>query len=295
MSIVIGPDGSLVNTSNVGSQFIPNITPNIGALANVASLGGSTIPKAVENEDGTITIPDIEMRVRGTGLEPGQLQNMYGVSGDRGIPMFEFLSPVQTGTTTFDPEDDNLMSDKNLDDIGVTTQGTGVPGNDVAQKQDLARIAQKGVGVIGQNIGMSMGNAFTGMNAPGSSGFTGNDVVASGFNSIIPFGSPTAAEKAGITYMDNIDPMMAGATGGVNAPTGYGELFQSRSFGERVIPGLKTAGFVAGGNFVGQVIAGADPMDAAKDAAKTGVAYFIGNAIAGPTGGKVAAWLSNLI
>jgi len=46
---------------------------------------------------------------------------------------------------------------------------------------------------------------------------------------------------------------------------------------------------------VGQVIAGADPMDAAKDAAKSGVAYFIGNAIAGPTGGKVAAWLSNLI
>ena len=44
MSIVIGPDGSLVNTSNVGSQFIPNITPNIGALANVASLGGSLKP-----------------------------------------------------------------------------------------------------------------------------------------------------------------------------------------------------------------------------------------------------------
>ena len=294
MSIIIGPDGSLVNTSNVGSQFIPNITPNIGALANVASLGGSSIPKGVENEDGTFTIPNIEMRVRGTGLEPGQLQNMYGISGDQGVAMFEFLSPVQTGTTTFDPEDDDLMSDKNLDKINEGFDGAEPP-TDGAQKQDLARMAQKGVGVIGQNIGMSMGNAFTGMNAPGGSGFTGNDVVAAGFNSINPFGSPTTAEQAGINYMDNIDPMMAGATGGVDAPTGYGELFQSRSFGERMMPGLKTAGFVAGGNFVGQVIAGADPMDAAEDAAKTGVAYFIGNAIAGPTGGKVAAWLSNLI
>ena len=275
MSIVIGPDGSLVNTSNVGSQFIPNITPNIGALANVASLGGSTIPKAVENEDGTITIPDIEMRVRGTGLEPGQLQNMYGVSGDRGIPMFEFLSPVQIGTTTFDPEDDNLMSDKNLDDIGVTPQGAGVPGNDVAQKQDLARIAQKSAGIFGQGIGETLGASYIGMSQSPTGTYGFNDVAEAGVNALMPFGKTSDVEQAGIDY------------------TGGGEVYD-RAFGEKMIPGLKTAGFVAGGNFVGQVIAGADPMDAAEDAAKTGVAYFIGNAIAGPTGGKVAAWISNL-
>ena len=289
MSIVIGPDGSLVNTSNVGSQFIPNITPNIGALANVASLGGSTIPKAVENEDGTITIPDIEMRVRGTGLEPGQLQNMYGVSGDRGIPMFEFLSPVQTGTTTFDPEDDNLMSDKNLDDIGVTPQGAGVPGNDVAQKQDLARIAQKGVGVIGQGIGETLGASYVGMNLPypnipnQSSGFGPSDVLDAGVNALLPFGETSDVEKAGLSYMKG---------GGRQEDGSYS--FSDKLYGNQLKANLQTAGFVAGGNFVGQVIAGADPMDAAKDAAKTGVAYYIGNAIAGPTGGKVAAWISNL-
>jgi len=292
MSIVIGPDGSLVNTSNVGSQFIPNITPNIGALANVASLGGSSIPKAVENEDGTITIPDIEMVVRGTGLEPGQLQNMYGISGDQGVPMFEFLSPVQTGTTTFDPEDDNLMSDKNLNKVKEDF-GAADPPPGSAQGQDLARLAQSGAGGFGASIGASMGNAYVGMNMPGSS-FTGNDVVSTGFSSINPFSGSTDAETAGINYMNTgfdpnlIDPQQ----------TGYGTLvgkrFTDYSEGGMGLANLQASGFAAGGAFVARVAAGQDVMDAAKDAAKTGAAYYIGNAIAGPTGGRIASWLSNL-
>ena len=293
MSIIIGPDGSLVNTSNVGSQFIPNITPNIGALANVASLGGSSIPKGVENEDGTFTIPNIEMRVRGTGLEPGQLQNMYGISGDQGVAMFEFLSPVQTGTTTFDPEDDDLMSDKNLDKINEGFDGAAPP-TDGAQKQDLARMAQKGAGIFGQGIGETLGASYVGMNLPypnipkikgniGRPMYGPSDVLDAGVNALMPFGEKSKVEEAGLSYMKG---------GGRQEDGSYS--FSDKLYGNQLKANLQTAGFVAGGNFVGQVIAGADPMDAAKDAAKSGVAYFIGNAIAGPTGGKVAAWLSNL-
>jgi len=287
MSIVIGPDGSLVNTSNVGSQFIPNITPNIGALANVASLGGSSIPKAVENEDGTITIPDIEMRVRSTGLEPGQLQNMYGISGDQGVPMFEFLSPVQTGTTTFDPEDDNLMSDKNLNKVKEDF-GAADPPPGSAQGQDLARLAQSGAGGFGASIGASMGNAYVGMNMPGSTaGFTGTDVFKAGANRAMPFSKQTDAEKAGYDFMSN-NPVVDGKT------LTYTDTFKSRAFGGQALANLQASGFAAGGAFVARVAAGQDVMDAAKDAAKTGAAYYIGNAIAGPTGGKIAAWLSSL-
>jgi len=287
MSIVIGPDGSLVNTSNVGSQFIPNITPNIGALANVASLGGSSIPKAVENEDGTITIPDIEMRVRSTGLEPGQLQNMYGISGDQGVPMFEFLSPVQTGTTTFDPEDDNLMSDKNLNKVKEDF-GAADPPPGSAQGQDLARLAQSGAGGFGASIGASMGNAYVGMNMPGSTaGFTGTDVFKAGANRAMPFSKQTDAEKAGYDFMSN-NPVVDGKT------LTYTDTFKSRAIGDQALANLQTSGFVAGGAFVGRVIAGQDPMDAAEDALYAGTAYYIGNAIAGPTGGKIAAWLSSL-
>ena len=286
MSIIIGPDGSLVNTSNVGSQFIPNITPNIGALANVASVGGSTIPKGVENEDGTFTIPNIEMRVRSTGLEPGQLQNMYGITGDQGVPMFEFLSPVQTGTTTFDPEDDNLMSEKNLNKIEEDFGGADPPPGS-AQGLDLARAAQSGAGMFGAGIGSSMGNAYVGMNLPGSSGFTGTDVFKAGANAAMPFNKQTKAEKAGFDYM-NDNPVVGGET------LTYTDTLKSRAYGDQAMANLQSSGFVAGGAFVGRVIAGQDPMDAAKDAAITGTAYYIGNAIAGPTGGKIAAWLSSL-
>ena len=286
MSIIIGPDGSLVNTSNVGSQFIPNITPNIGALANVASVGGSTIPKGVENEDGTFTIPNIEMRVRSTGLEPGQLQNMYGITGDQGVPMFEFLSPVQTGTTTFDPEDDNLMSEKNLNKIEEDFGGADPPPGS-AQGLDLARAAQSGAGMFGAGIGSSMGNAYVGMNLPGSSGFTGTDVFKAGANRAVPFSEQTDVEKLGYNYM-NDNPVVGGET------LTYTDTFKSRAYGDQAMANLQSSGFVAGGAFVGRVIAGQDPMDAAKDAAITGTAYYIGNAIAGPTGGKIAAWLSSL-
>ena len=286
MSIIIGPDGSLVNTSNVGSQFIPNITPNIGALANVASVGGSTIPKGVENEDGTFTIPNIEMRVRSTGLEPGQLQNMYGITGDQGVPMFEFLSPVQTGTTTFDPEDDNLMSEKNLNKIEEDFGGADPPPGS-AQGQDLARAAQAGAGIFGAGIGSSMGNAYVGMNLPGSSGFTGTDVFKAGANRAVPFSEQTDVEKLGYNYM-NDNPVVGGET------LTYTDTLKSRAFGDQAMANLQSSAFTAGGAFVGRVIAGQDVMDAAKDAAKVGAAYYIGNAIAGPTGGKVVSWITNL-
>ena len=198
--------------------------------------------------------------------------------------MFEFLSPVQIGTTTFDPEDDNLMSDKNLDDIGVTPQGAGVLGNDVAQKQDLARIAQKSAGIFGQGIGETLGTSYVGANIPNQSSMFGpSDVLDAGVNALLPFGETSDVEKAGLSYMKG---------GGRQEDGSYS--FSDKLYGNQLKANLQTAGFVAGGNFVGQVIAGADPMDAAKDAAKTGVAYYIGNAIAGPTGGKVAAWISNL-
>ena len=138
-----------------------------------------------------------------------------------------------------------------------------------------------------------MGNAYTGMNLPGSS-FTGSDVAEAGFGAILPFGEPTAAETAGFNYMKTgVDPNLIGPQ-----QTGYGTTAMNRltdfSEGGMARAGLKSAGFAAGGQFIGELIAGADAMDAAKSAAKTGVAYFIGNAIAGPTGGKVLSFVANL-
>tara|TARA_R110002167_G_scaffold27155_2_gene92667 strand:- start:1380 stop:2393 length:1014 start_codon:yes stop_codon:yes gene_type:complete len=300
MSIIVGKNGELINTSNVGSQLIPRLTPNIGALANVTG-SGSVIPRGVKNEDGTITIPTIEMKSRSTGLGRGKLQNVYGLRGrddnDPGYSQFQFLVPEQTGTMTYDPEADNLMSDTSLANIPTTLPGTGGgprPPSDPAYNLDLKRAAEKGVGAYGASIGAAMGNAYTGMNLPGSS-FTGSDVAEAGFGAILPFGEPTAAETAGFNYMKT--GMPTGGPPGTVAPS-YGTTAMNRltdfSEGGMARAGLKSAGFAAGGQFIGELIAGADAMDAAKSAAKTGVAYFIGNAIAGPTGGKVLSFVANL-
>ena len=77
MGVMMGPNGQLINTSNIGggalgSNLIPNITPNIGAL--------SKIDKPVKNDDGTITLPTIELQTNDPGLEAGQLQNLYGIN-----------------------------------------------------------------------------------------------------------------------------------------------------------------------------------------------------------------------
>ena len=93
-------------------SLFPGITPNIGALANVASLEADLLSlKGVENEDGTITIPDNRNEGRvALVLSRGQLQNMYMACVEekttiRGYSQCLSSSvPVQTGTTTFDPE-----------------------------------------------------------------------------------------------------------------------------------------------------------------------------------------------
>jgi hypothetical protein len=105
MAVVMGPDGQLINTSNInssviGSSLIPNITPNIGAL--------NTIDKPVTNDDGTITLPTIEMRSNDPGLESGQLQKLYGTDL---MPYFNWVETYQTGTTTYDPADDNSAAE----------------------------------------------------------------------------------------------------------------------------------------------------------------------------------------
>jgi len=284
MSIIIGKNGELINTSNVGSQLIPRLTPNIGALANVTG-SGSVIPRGVKNEDGTITIPTIEMKSRSTGLGRGQLQNVYGLRGreddDPGYSQFQFLVPEQTGTMTYDPEADNLMSDTSLANIPTTLPGTGGgprPPSDPAYNLDLKRAAEKSAGAFAANIGSTLGNAYIGANIPNQTSiYTASDVLDAGVGGILPFGKTTPVEQAGLNYMNK------------------GTTFSDRiPGGDKFTAGLQGAAFTAGANFLGQIAAGADAMDAAKDAGKSALAYTIGYAVGGTTGGKVLSFIAGL-
>ena len=311
MAVVMGPDGQLINTSNInsgviGSSLIPDITPNIGAL--------STIDKPVTNADGTITLPTIEMRSNDPGLEAGQLQKIYGTDL---MPYFDWVSTYQTGTMTYDPTDDNSAAELEAINEEFKTKH-GISAQDAALKLQMAQAARKSAGALAGQVAGKTAQAMIG----GAPSF-GEGALA-GINSLNPFKGMMGGETAA--------PAMFGVDGGtrtftnVQDATAYKNLFpdskitelpaseqpkdylasglqtmrgpEGTSVLDRLYGGsaanmanLKVTGAAAGVDFITQVAMGADPMDAAKEAGKTAVLSYVANAII-PGSGPIIGFLS---
>ena len=168
MGITMGPNGQLINTSNigntVGSNLIPNITPNIGALRN--------IDRPITNDDGTITLPTIQMKSNDPGLAMGDLQKIYGT---KYMPMFQWVSAQQTGSTTYDPS-------KNFTkDFEEFTEDFGIDPNDAFNQAQMERAGQRLAGATGAKFGASVGEALVG-------GGDVEDALSAGFGAINPLG-----------------------------------------------------------------------------------------------------------
>ena len=197
MAVVMGPDGQLINTSNInsgviGSSLIPNITPNIGAL--------STIDKPVTNADGTITLPTIEMRSNDPGLEAGQLQKIYGTDL---MPYFDWVSTYQTGTMTYDPTDDNSAAELEAINEEFKTKH-GISAQDAALKLQMAQAARKGAGAIAGQVAGKTAQAMV-----GGAGF-GEGALA-GINTLNPLKGMMGGKTAA--------PAMFGVDGGTRTFT----------------------------------------------------------------------------
>jgi tetrahydromethanopterin S-methyltransferase subunit F len=292
MAVVMGADGQLINTSNiggVGASLIPNLAPNIGALANV---GGSVIPSGVANDDGTITLPTIEMKTRDPGLALGEMQKIYGT---KYMPMFQFIEAQQTGTYTYDPTDDNMMSPEELDTIRQEFESEhGMSADQALQMAQMERMGQKLGGATGAAAGSAFGAAMAG-------GATPETAFGAGFDAVNPLSflnknkAPAEAVAAGKGMM---------ATGSANPAIGDA-LVQSTNYSDRLLgrldpttdagmANLKITGYAAGADFITQVAMGADPMDAAKDAGKTAVLGYVADAII-PGSGNIVRFLSKFI
>lgn len=313
MAVVMGPDGQLINTSNInssviGSSLIPNITPNIGAL--------STIDKPVTNADGTITLPTIEMRSNDPGLEAGQLQKIYGTDL---MPYFNWVSTYQTGTTTYDPTDDNSAAE--LEAINEEFKAKhGVSAQEAALKLQMAQAARKGAGAIAGQVAGKTAQAMIG----GAPSF-GEGALA-GLNSLNPFkgmmGGETAAPAmfgvdggtrtftnvqdakaykslfpdSKITELPAAEPPKDYLASGLQAMQGpKGTSVLDRLYGsDAAVANFKVTGAAAGVDFITQVAMGADPMDAAKEAGKTAVLSYVANAII-PGSGPIISILSRFL
>lgn len=297
MAVVMGADGQLINTSNiggVGASLIPNLAPNIGALANV---GGSVIPSGVTNDDGTITLPTIEMKTRDPGLALGEMQKIYGT---KYMPMFQFIEAQQTGTYTYDPTDDNMMSPEELDTIRQEFEAeNGMSADQALQMAQMERMGQK----LGGATGAAAGSAFGAAMAGGAQVETG---LGAAFDTINPLSflkkdtttADAVAAGRGMIAGDGkpLNAMTSGPLANVSAPYSYTSNVMNR-LNPTTTAGkanLKVTGFAAGADFITQVAMGADPMDAAKDAGKTAVLGYVADAIL-PGSGNVVRFLSKFI
>jgi len=313
MAVVVGADGQLINTSNiggVGAGLVPNLAPNIGALANVS---GSTLPDPMTNEDGTITLPTFELKSRDPGLELGELQNLYGT---KYMPMFQFIEKQQTGTYTYDPADDNLMSQDQMDAIKAEFEAEHGMSADMALLQAKAeRAGQKTLGATAAQVAGKAAQAMIG-DAPFGEG------ALIGLNTLNPFKgmmskAPTQAlygVKGGTKQFANVQDAKAYKTlfpdstitdlPAAEAPKDFlasglqkmqgkeGTTIVDRLYGsEAAGVNFKVTAAAAGADFITQVAMGADPMDAAKDAGKTAVLSYVANAII-PGSGPIVGFLS---
>lgn len=283
MPVVVGADGSLINTSNIiGSDLIPDLAPNIGALANV---GGAMIDAPVTNEDGTITLPTIELKSRDPGLAMGEMQKIYGT---KYMPMFQFIEAQQTGTMTYDPAEDLNMTSEEMDRLRQEfTEQYGMNAEEaLRQQQEILRAGQKVAGATAAGAGRAFGSALA-----GNAGV--EEAAKAGFGAINPLNflnknqAPQQAVQAGKSIISG-----GAGVGGAPAADYGGRVMNRLDFTTQSgAANLKTTGFAAGADFITQVAMGADPVEAAKDAGKTAVLSYVANAII-PGSGAIVGFLS---
>lgn len=283
MAVVVGADGSLINTSNIiGSDLIPNLAPNIGALANV---GGAMIDAPVTNADGTITLPTIELKSRDPGLAMGEMQKIYGT---KYMPMFQFIEAQQTGTMTYDPAEDLNMTSEEMDRLRQEfTEQYGMNAEEaLRQQQEILRAGQKVAGATAAGAGRAFGSALA-----GNAGV--EEAAKAGFGAINPLNflnknqAPQQAVQAGKSIISG-----GAGVGGAAAADYGGRVMNRLDFTTQSgAANLKTTGFAAGADFITQVAMGADPVEAAKDAGKTAVLSYVANAII-PGSGAIVGFLS---
>ena len=150
------------DVGGVGANLVPQLTPNIGALANVVGSTmsyGSTIDDPITNEDGTITIPTIELQSNDPNLEQGELQSRYGTDL---MPYFNWVEAVQTGTYTYDPEDDNKMQEE-IDRINKDFEEKhGINAQQAAMQLEAERASQKLAGAAAAGVGSNFVTSLIG-------------------------------------------------------------------------------------------------------------------------------------
>jgi len=91
------------------SNLIPNTQLNADYGALPYAIPDEERGEVVTNEDGTVTVPTYQLESNTPTFDLSEMQNIYGT---KYMPMFRWISQKQTGTVTFDPEEDKISDEE---------------------------------------------------------------------------------------------------------------------------------------------------------------------------------------
>ena len=286
------------------SNLIPGSYGALPPNQYYTSPSSPTLEGAIENEDGSFTAKTYQLESNKPTFDLDIMQNIYGT---KYMPMFQWVSQQETGSVTFDPQDDmidedeaNRLRDEFQDEFGI----------------DPAEALKQAGYATGATIGSRAGGALTALMDNG-----------------VDFGDafvPTAKESLSLPFFDSKNPKpneiklkqiktQQAADMKSGLPTSSADQTTSSLsqnmitkapdpsyFGmdgklmNRLNPGtdigmqnLKMSGGAALGNWVGRMVAGQDPVRAAEEAGKSfGVQYaataLTGNPLIGAIAGQFA-------
>jgi hypothetical protein len=134
------------------SNLIPG---NYGALPPneyYTSPSSPALESAIENEDGTFTAETDQLKSNTPTFDLYVMQNVYGT---KYMPMFQWVSQQETGSVTFDPQDD-MISEEEANELRQEFQEEyGIDPTEALKQEAMAMGAQLAAGVGGQ-IGRSV-------------------------------------------------------------------------------------------------------------------------------------------
>ena len=314
------------------SNLIPNTQLNADYGALPYAIPDEERGEVVTNEDGTVTVPTYQLESNTPTFDLSEMQNIYGT---KYMPMFRWISQKQTGTVTFDPEEDKISDEEYERLSSEFSSETGMSPEEAMRlrnKQEAIAVGTQLAAGVGGQIGRSIGANVGSGNLTMDNVTGGLSDFASRFEPMDIFGSPQDGPAAKVEFsLESPNAKIAELNEVINkTPETQTDLALQKQAAAEKAAYLETlkpsdSGYFSGfkdradsGLFDGQgsaagranlygsagaglttvaanLIAGKNLKESVKTGAKVGVGTYVGTLIGGPLGGMIGGVLGGRV
>jgi len=314
------------------SNLIPNTQLGTGYGALPYAIPDEERGEVVTNEDGTVTVPTYQLESNTPTFDLSEMQKTYG---SKYMPMFRWISQKQTGTVTFDPEEDQISDEEYERLSSEFSSETGISPEEAMReqyKQEAIAVGTQLAAGVGGQIGRSIGANVGSGNLTMDNVTGGLSDFASRFEPMDIFGAPQDGPAAKVEFSpETKNAKIAELDAVINkTPETQTDLALQKQaaadkaayletlkpsdssyfsgFKDRADSGLfDRQGSAAGrANLYGSagaglttvaanLIAGKNLKESVKTGAKVGVGTYVGTLIGGPIGGMIGGVLGGRV